>query len=52
MVILSQAAEGIGSAEGAETSGVSPNNNPRLRAPGTPTDNVHPMYAIPVGVKR
>ncbi len=34
--ILSQAAEGRGSAEGAETSGVSPNDNPRRRAPGTP----------------
>ena len=33
MVILSQAAEGNGSAEGAETSGVSPNNNPRLERP-------------------
>jgi len=48
MAILSQAAEGrwsvrkgahatMGSAEGAETSGVSPNDNPRRRAPGTPT---------------
>ena len=33
---VSQAAEGIGSAEGAETSEVSPNDNPRRRAPGTP----------------
>jgi len=35
MAILSRAAEGRGSAEGAETSGVSPNDNPRRRAPGT-----------------
>lgn len=35
MAILSQAAEGSGSAEGAETSGVSPNDTPRPRAPGT-----------------
>ena len=36
--ILSQAAEGaLGSAEGAETSGVSPNDNPRRRAPSTPS---------------
>jgi len=36
MPTVSRAAEGIGSAEGAETSGVSPNDNPRRRAPGTP----------------
>ena len=45
-VILSQAAVGTGSAEGAETSGVSPNNNPRRRAPGTP------MSAYGFGVMR
>lgn len=36
MLTVSQAAEGAGSAEGAETSGVSPNDTPRRRAPGTP----------------
>lgn len=35
MAILSQAAEGKGSAEGAETRSVSPNNNPALERPAS-----------------
>jgi len=34
--VASQGCELTGTAEGAETSGVSPNDNPRRRAPGVP----------------
>ncbi len=44
MAIRSQAWVGNGVQEGSETSGVSPNNNPRRRAPGLPFDRRTPGF--------
>ena len=52
MAIRSLAWPGFGGQEGSETSGVSPNNNPRLERPASSSCYCHPSRHLLVEFKR